>query len=42
MDPSLADKGATIVVPRAETQEGDTVTAYWRVAGETLPIKLGT
>lgn len=42
MDKALADKGADIVVPFAETQEGDSVTAYWQVVGEAKPTELGT
>ncbi len=42
MDPALASKGADVVVPFAETQEGDSVTAYWQVVGEPKPAVLGT
>jgi hypothetical protein len=42
MDPALASKGADVVVPFAETQDGDSVTAYWQVVGEPTPAVLGT
>lgn len=42
MDESLAEKGADMVVPFAETQEGDSVTAYWQVVGEAKPTALET
>lgn len=42
MDAALADKGADIIVPFAETQEGDKVTAYWQVVGEAKPTALET
>lgn len=42
MDKTLVDKGADIIVPFAETQEGDSVTAYWQVVGEAKPTALET
>lgn len=42
MDKALAEKGADIVVPFAETQNGDSVTAYWQVVGEADPTALDT
>ena len=40
MEKNLTNTGADLVVPFAETQEGDSVTAYWQVVGEAKPTAL--
>ncbi|RMO78115.1 hypothetical protein ALQ33_05525 [Pseudomonas syringae pv. philadelphi] len=42
MDASLASVGTTLTVPFAETQEGDSVAAYWQLAEGDAPCVLGT
>ncbi|AQL39770.1 hypothetical protein [Pseudomonas syringae] len=42
MDAALASAGTKLTVPFAETQEGDSVTAYWQSAEGGDPILLGT
>ncbi|MCQ9470787.1 hypothetical protein NRB15_10570 [Pseudomonas alliivorans] len=42
MDAALASSGTKLTVPYVETQEGDSVTAYWQSADGGDPIVLGT
>ncbi|WP_081032800.1 Ig-like domain-containing protein [Pseudomonas coronafaciens] len=42
MDAALQSAGTKLTVPFAETQEGDSVTAYWQSAEGGDPVVLGT
>ncbi|MCF8977517.1 MULTISPECIES: hypothetical protein [Pseudomonas syringae group] len=41
VDPSLVDAGVGVTVPFSDTQEGDSVTAFWQTGSET-PSPIGT